>query len=322
MGTTSDRAIEAVFNLTTAGGVTVTVGLPTLGAMFQIEPLKITAKAQYIIGSSRASAVPALEISKYERMRCKGLLPLEKLIPPTSHGSRSTRRWACWARGGRCRKLPSFEHRVLRAVFGCCRACVIYAGYGTTALSPGKGPKRRRGASTRDNAGVDTSSWSNPPAGPDNAYEVLNRKDTSHARSMPTKASDRMSRQRRRDTEPEMLLRKELHRRGLRYRVDAKLPGMPRRRADVLFPRRKVAVFVDGCFWHACPLHATSPQTNSAWWRTKLEGNVARDRDTDQRLKQLGWTVLRFWEHEDMTLAADAVETLARPCTLHDGSSR
>lgn len=121
-----------------------------------------------------------------------------------------------------------------------------------------------------------------------------------------------MSRQRRRDTKPEMLLRKELHRRGLRYRVDAKLPGMTRRRADVLFPRRKVAVFVDGCFWHACPLHATSPQNNNAWWRSKLEGNVARDRDTDQRLKELGWTVLRFWEHEDMALAADTVETTVR----------
>lgn len=109
-----------------------------------------------------------------------------------------------------------------------------------------------------------------------------------------------------------MLLRRELHRRGLRYRVDAKLPETPRRRADVLFPRRKIAVFVDGCFWHACPLHATAPQNNGAWWRTKLEGNVARDRDTDQRLNDLGWTVLRFWEHEDMTLAADIVEMTVR----------
>ncbi|WP_368795734.1 very short patch repair endonuclease [Kocuria sp. CPCC 205258] len=121
-----------------------------------------------------------------------------------------------------------------------------------------------------------------------------------------------MSLQRRRDTEPEMLLRRELHRRGLRYRVDAKLPGIPRRRADVLFPRRRVAVFVDGCFWHACPVHATSPQTNDVWWRSKLQTNVARDRDTDIRLQEQGWTVLRFWEHEDMSLAADVVEKTVR----------
>lgn len=121
-----------------------------------------------------------------------------------------------------------------------------------------------------------------------------------------------MSSQRRRDTEPEVLLRKELHRRGLRYRVDAKLPSMPRRRADVLFPRHKVAAFVDGCFWPVCPLHATSPQKNGGWWRIKLEGNVARDRDTDRQLEELGWTVLRFWEHEDMAVAADSVEKVVR----------
>lgn len=126
-----------------------------------------------------------------------------------------------------------------------------------------------------------------------------------------------MSLQRRRDTGPEMLLRRELHRRGLRYRVDAKLPGMPRRRADVLFPRRQVAVFVDGCFWHACPLHATSPQNNGMWWRKKLEANVARDRDTDSRLKDQGWTVLRFWEHEDMVQAADVVQKSVRLWVPH-----
>lgn len=146
-------------------------------------------------------------------------------------------------------------------------------------------------------------------------HEILAGKSHPNTGLMPTEASGRMSRQRRRDTEPEMLLRRELHRRGLRYRVDAKLPGMPRRRADVLFPRRQVAVFIDGCFWHACPVHATSPQNNADWWRTKLEGNVARDRDTDFRLQELGWTVLRFWEHEDMSRAADTVETAVRTCS-------
>ncbi len=121
-----------------------------------------------------------------------------------------------------------------------------------------------------------------------------------------------MSRQRRRDTSPELLLRRELHRRGLRYRVDAPLPGMPRRRADVLFTRARVAVFVDGCFWHACPEHRTSPAHNGAWWARKLEANVARDRETDARLADAGWTALRFWEHEDAVRAADDVAAAVR----------
>ncbi|MFS0703401.1 very short patch repair endonuclease [Cellulomonas sp. 179-A 9B4 NHS] len=126
---------------------------------------------------------------------------------------------------------------------------------------------------------------------------------------MPSSASvsARMARQARRDTDPELALRRALHRRGLRYLVDAPLPSIPRRRADVLLPRARVAVFVDGCFWHACPLHATQPASNSEWWRAKLERNVARDRDTDARLGAAGWLVLRFWEHDDMTAAADVV---------------
>src|SRR5687768_15754096 len=79
----------------------------------------------------------------------------------------------------------------------------------------------------------------------------------------------RMSRQARRDTAPELRLRKLLFARGLRYRVDAPLPGMPRRRADVLFTRRHVAVFVDGCFWHSCPIHGTVPRSNRDWWVAK-----------------------------------------------------
>lgn len=85
-----------------------------------------------------------------------------------------------------------------------------------------------------------------------------------------------------------------------------------RRRADVLFTRARVAVFVDGCFWHGCPLHATSPRNNAEWWREKLAGNVRRDRDTDERLRQIGWTSVRIWEHEDMEVAADRVETVVR----------
>jgi len=119
--------------------------------------------------------------------------------------------------------------------------------------------------------------------------------------------SARMSRQRSRDTEPELLLRRELHRRGLRFRVDRPLPGLPRRRADILLTRAHIAVFVDGCFWHSCPEHATRPVANAAWWEDKLRRNVERDQDTDRRLQDLGWTVLRFWEHSDMDQAAAVV---------------
>jgi DNA mismatch endonuclease, patch repair protein len=124
--------------------------------------------------------------------------------------------------------------------------------------------------------------------------------------------TSRMSRQARRDTAPEVALRRELHRRGLRFRVDWPLPGMPRRRADIAFTRSRVAVFVDGCFWHSCPEHRTAPVANSAWWDAKLEANARRDRHTNEHLAALGWIVLRFWEHEDPLTAADAVEAVAR----------
>lgn len=121
--------------------------------------------------------------------------------------------------------------------------------------------------------------------------------------------SARMARQRRTGTAPETALRTELHRRGLRYFVDrAPLPGL-RRRADLVFPRRKVAVYVDGCFWHRCPEHATYPKNNAEWWAEKLAGNVARDRDTDARLTAAGWLVVRVWEHENSVAAADRVQS-------------
>jgi DNA mismatch endonuclease (patch repair protein) len=102
-------------------------------------------------------------------------------------------------------------------------------------------------------------------------------------------------------------VRRELHRRGLRYRVELSvLPGV-RRRADVVFTRAKVAVFIDGCFWHRCPIHATSPKANAAFWAEKLTANQARDRDTDQRLLAIGWRVVRVWEHEDPVAAAQRI---------------
>lgn len=113
--------------------------------------------------------------------------------------------------------------------------------------------------------------------------------------------------QKKRDTAPELALRRVLFARGLRYRVDASiLPGL-RRRADVVFPRERVAVFMDGCFWHACPQHGNAPKTNSAWWAEKLAANAARDQHTDMLLQEAGWRVLRFWEHEEPSAAAERV---------------
>ena len=119
--------------------------------------------------------------------------------------------------------------------------------------------------------------------------------------------SRQMSRVRRRDTAPEIALRKLLHAHGLRYRVAYPVPGQRRRTIDIAFTQHKLAIFVDGCFWHGCPQHGTAPKANSEWWRRKIEANRARDLDTDEMLRDLGWTVLRVWEHEDPALAAAKV---------------
>lgn len=119
--------------------------------------------------------------------------------------------------------------------------------------------------------------------------------------------STRMSRQVSRDTACEIAVRKLLHAEGMRYRLHVPVPGMPRRTIDIAFGRAKIAIFLDGCFWHGCPVHATQPKANAEWWRTKLTKNMARDRETTDHLKALGWTVLRFWEHEDPEAVARAV---------------
>lgn len=106
-----------------------------------------------------------------------------------------------------------------------------------------------------------------------------------------------MQANRRSDTCPELAVRRLLHASGLRYRVDyAPLGG--RRRADIVFTRKRVAVFIDGCFWHGCPEHATYPKRNSDYWLPKLARNIERDREMDRLLRDAEWTVLRFWEHE------------------------
>lgn len=124
--------------------------------------------------------------------------------------------------------------------------------------------------------------------------------------------SGRMARQRTRDTNPEIALRRILHARGLRYRLNRPLPGLPRRRADLTFASQRVVVFVDGCFWHGCPEHGTWPKRNDVWWAAKLRRNIERDRETDAYLQAAGWGVLRIWEHDAPEGAADRVEALVR----------
>lgn len=126
----------------------------------------------------------------------------------------------------------------------------------------------------------------------------------------------------RRDTAPEVALRRELHRRGLRYRVQVKVPLNRRRTIDVAFTRVRLAVFVDGCFWHGCPEHGVRPASNEDWWRWKIERNQARDRDTNRLLETAGWTVLRIWEHERSDGAADAVEEAWRGLIAEVSSGR
>ena len=110
--------------------------------------------------------------------------------------------------------------------------------------------------------------------------------------------SARMSRQTNRDTGVELAVLQLLHASGYRYRIHYPVPGMRRRKIDIAFTGVRLAVLIDGCFWHGCPEHATSPKANAEWWRLKLDRNIERDQETNAQLLAEGWTVLRFWEHE------------------------
>jgi DNA mismatch endonuclease (patch repair protein) len=129
------------------------------------------------------------------------------------------------------------------------------------------------------------------------------------ARTWKTTAdiTHRMSLQARRDTRPEMAIRSALQAGGRRFRVSYPVPELQRCSIDVAFPRRRVAVFVDGCFWHCCPQHGTRPQSNADRWAAKLDGNRERDRRVDAHLRDRGWTILRIWEHEDVGAACARV---------------
>lgn len=118
----------------------------------------------------------------------------------------------------------------------------------------------------------------------------------------------------KRDTGPELALRRELHQLGLRYRIDvAPAPSQSRRRADVVFSHQRVAVFVDGCFWHGCEKHGVRPTSNADYWRAKLERNMQRDRETNVTLGAAGWRVIRVWEHEPASAAAARIHKVLAP---------
>ena len=120
-----------------------------------------------------------------------------------------------------------------------------------------------------------------------------------------------MASNRNRDTKPELVIRSAVHRRGLRYRVAARPLPRLRRTADLVFRPARVAVFIDGCFWHGCPEHYAEPRTNAAYWSEKVARNKQRDSDTNQQLRDAGWTVLRYWEHEPIhAVVEDIVATV------------
>ena len=126
----------------------------------------------------------------------------------------------------------------------------------------------------------------------------------------PLQRKYNMSRIRGKDTKPEITLRKALWLKGLRYRIKNKLPGRP----DVVFPRYKVAIFIDGCYWHRCPKHYKEPETNKIFWEAKISGNVKRDIVNTKKLKKMKWRVIRVWEHQVNKDLEKVVEKIRKIC--------
>jgi DNA mismatch endonuclease (patch repair protein) len=132
-------------------------------------------------------------------------------------------------------------------------------------------------------------------------------------RAIPSspQVSQRMRRVRQANTSAEVALKKQLAALGLRCRTQVPVLAKPRRVADISFPRLRLAVFVDGCFWHCCPKHHSWPKRNARFWRNKIVANVERDQDTNARLRAKGWVVLRIWAHENPTKAASRIARIA-----------
>ncbi|GAA1937527.1 very short patch repair endonuclease [Nocardioides hwasunensis] len=120
---------------------------------------------------------------------------------------------------------------------------------------------------------------------------------------------------RSRDTGPEMALRRALHAQGLRYRLNARPLPQIRRTADIVFRSKRVAVFVDGCFWHGCPEHYRAPKANAQYWSAKVNRNVARDIQVDEILRDAGWVSVRVWEHEAIPSAVQKVTDALTDCS-------
>ncbi len=121
------------------------------------------------------------------------------------------------------------------------------------------------------------------------------------------KVSKNMSCMPRKDSKPELALRRELYKLGLRYRVHVKkLPGTP----DIVFQKAKMVIFVDGCFWHSCPKHGKTPKSNHKWWKKKFEENMKRDQRNDFKLESMGWLPVHIWEHEDPIDSAHTIREL------------
>ena len=120
-----------------------------------------------------------------------------------------------------------------------------------------------------------------------------------------------MQANRSRDTAPELAVRRLLHARGMRYRVASQPEQSIRRKADIVFTKSRIAIFIDGCFLHGCPEHGTREfRYNVTYWQTKIAANIDRDADTNARLQDAGWTVARFWEHESPERVADEIERI------------
>lgn len=145
------------------------------------------------------------------------------------------------------------------------------------------------------------SSTGNPETGP----------DLSWASSPAVRRS--MQSNRPRDTSFEVVVRSALHQAGYRFRKHARPVPDLRCEPDIVFTSRRVAVFLDGCYWHSCPEHATFPKTNESWWRAKLARNVERDRENDQELRRHGWKVVRIWEHESVGDAVKRIQLVLEP---------
>lgn len=135
---------------------------------------------------------------------------------------------------------------------------------------------------------------------------VVNARGETRPTPLNERVSKQLSRMPVRDTRPELQLRRAMHALGLRFRTDAKLPGRP----DIVLTRVKIAIFVDGCFWHSCPDHGVLPKNNREWWADKLQRTAERDREKDDELRALGWDVVHAWEHDDPANIAEIIRAL------------